>query len=201
MLRTLSAIGLSLALGASGAVSGQSWGNQYAGHRDWGNGYRGDAQETFDYAEVVSVEPIVVHDNRPDYREHCWNEPVTYRESPRYRYDRRHDRAPAILGAIIGGAIGHQFGHGHGRDAATAAGALLGYQSVRDDQRRWGGYYTGGREYTRYVQRCAPRTEYRRDEQVAGFDVTYNYHGQIGRTTTTYHPGQRLRVRVSVVPE
>ncbi len=155
----------------------------------------------YDYAEVISVDPIVTTVQRPVQRDQCWREPVTYSEPVRYREERR-DRAPAILGAIIGGAIGNQFGSGSGRDAATAAGALLGYQSVRDDQRRQGrGYYASGREYTRYEQRCSVRTEYFQDEQVTGYDVTYRYNGEIRHTTTDFHPGDQLRLRVDITPE
>lgn len=175
-----------LALLATGAAQAQ--------HYDRGAG------PEFDYAEVVRVDPIIQNYDRPVQRDQCWREPVRYSEPVRYR-EARHDRTPAILGAIVGGVIGSQFGSGSGRDAATAAGALLGYSSVRDDQRRYGGgYYTGGREYVRYEQRCATNTEYFREEQVTGYDVTYRYQGRIYSTVTDYHPGDRIRVAVDVRP-
>jgi uncharacterized protein YcfJ len=93
--------------------------------------------------------------------------------------------------------IGNQFGRGHGRDAATAAGALLGYSLARDSQRHHG-YYSGGREYRTYQQRCATRTEYYNDERVTGYDVSYRYNGRVYYTVTDYHPGDRIRVEVSV---
>jgi uncharacterized protein YcfJ len=163
-----------LGLLATGAAQAQQYGSA--------------AGPQFDYAEVVRVDPIIQSYDRPVQRDQCWREPVRY-------------RTPAILGAIVGGVIGSQFGSGSGRDAATAAGALLGYSSVRDDQRRYGGgYYTGGREYTRYEQRCATNTEYFREEQVTGYDVTYRYQGRIFTTVTDYHPGERIRVAVDVRP-
>lgn len=144
-------------------------------------------------AEVVRVDPIYVRADRPVQREECWSEPVTYREPGRYYERRDRDRAPAILGAIVGGAIGNQFGSGHGRDAATIAGAALGYNAVRDSQRR-GGYYGGGREYTTYEQRCAVRTDYISDERIDGYDVTYRYRGRYGHITTDQHPGDRISI-------
>jgi uncharacterized protein YcfJ len=152
----------------------------------------------WDYARVVRVDPIISTYNHPVSRDECWSEPVTYREPVRYRErGGSRDRAPAVLGAIVGGVIGNQFGSGHGRDAATAAGALLGYQSVRDSQRR-DRYGYAEREVTRYEERCDTRTDYVQNEQVTGYDVTYRYRGQTYHTTTDTHPGDRIRVRVGV---
>ncbi|MCB1568559.1 MAG: glycine zipper 2TM domain-containing protein [Xanthomonadales bacterium] len=152
----------------------------------------------YDWAEVVRVDPIVRAVDQPVYQNQCWDEPVTYREPPRY-VRHRGPRAPAVLGGIIGGVIGNQFGHGSGRDAATMAGAMLGYSAVRDSQ-YYGGHYQGGREFTRYERRCEPRTDYRRDEQVTGYEVTYRYQGRLYQTVTDYPPGPNLRVRVDINP-
>lgn len=161
--------------------------------------YRGGHAPDYDYAEVVRVDPIIDVVNRPVARDECWEEPVTYREPVRYHGGSR-DRTPALLAGIVGGVIGNQFGSGSGRDAATAAGAVLGYSMARDSQRRHGGYYTGGTEYRTYEQRCTTRTDYYRDERVSGYDVTYRYNGRIYNTVTDYHPGDRIRVEVNVSP-
>lgn len=150
----------------------------------------------YDYAEVVRVDPIIETTQQPVYRDECWGEPVTYREPDRY-VRRGGPQAPAVLGGILGGVVGNQFGGGRGRDAATAAGAILGYSLVRDAQ---GGHYQPGREYTQYERRCTQRTDYRRDEHVRGYEVTYRYHGRLYSTVTDYPPGDRLRVRVDVSP-
>jgi len=170
-------------------VSGSTMANPY----DRGYGYdRYYDSDRYVYAEVVRVDPIYARTSRPIQREECWSEPVRYRESGYYaRRDR--DRTPAILGAIVGGAIGNQFGSGSGRDAATVAGAALGYSAVRDSQRR-DGYYYGGREYSGYEQRCAVRTDYVADERITGYDVTYRYRGRLHHTTTDYYPGDRIRI-------
>jgi uncharacterized protein YcfJ len=160
--------------------------------------YRGGYGPEYDYAEVIRVDPIIDVVDRAVPRNECWEEPVTYREPVRYHGGHR-DRTPALLAGIVGGVIGNQFGGGSGRDAATAAGAVLGYSMARDSQRRHGGgYYSGGREYRSYEQRCTTRTEYYQDERVNGYDVTYRYNGRVYNTVTDYHPGDQIRVEVNV---
>jgi len=183
---TLIAAGIAL---AGAATASDRYPGSYAHHDD----------ARYAWADVVRVEPIISAVDRPVSRQECYQQPVVYREQGRY-YDGRRDRAPAVLGAIVGGVIGSQFGSGGGRDAATAAGALLGYQSVRDDQRRYGGRYVAGREYTRYEDRCTTRTDYVRDDTVTGYDVTYRYRGETYRTVTDHHPGERLQIEVAVRP-
>ena len=39
-----------------------------------------------------------------------------------------------------------------------------------------------------------------RDHRVHGYEVTYRYRGEVYRTTTDYHPGDRIRIRVDVTP-
>ncbi len=146
-----------------------------------------------DYARVIEVRPIFETVHEPVARQECWDEPVTYASR---RHD-RGDRAPAVLAGIIGGVIGNQFGHGRGRDAATVAGAALGYAAVRDAQRHDARY---GYEYTRYESRCRTLTEHRRDERVVGYDVAYEYNGRTYWTQTDYHPGDQIEIQVDVRP-
>ncbi|MFA5684390.1 MAG: glycine zipper 2TM domain-containing protein [Lysobacteraceae bacterium] len=174
-------------------VSGAVWSADYD--------FRGydRPQQHYDWAQVIRVDPIIERYDRPIYRDKCRREPVVYRQPVHYR-GYSQDRTPALLGAIVGGVVGSQFGSGHGRDAATAAGAILGYSAVRDDQRRQGGYYVGGREHARYEQRCTTQTHYVRGEQVTGYEVTYHYDGRTYRTVTDYDPGERIRVALDVRP-
>ena len=162
--------------------------------------YRGYDDGRYDYAEVVRVDPIIERISEPVSRDVCWDEPVTYRE-PTYVREDRGSRAGVVLGTIIGGVIGNQFGSGRGRDAATVAGAALGHAVARDSQRYNGRtYVSGGREVTRYEQRCDVQTDYIDEERVVGYDVTYRYNGQTYRTRTPDHPGRRIQVRVDVQP-
>ena len=39
------------------------------------------------------------------------------------------------------------------------------------------------------------------DEQLSGYDVTYEYNGRQYTRRMDYHPGDRIRVRVDVSPE
>lgn len=183
MKRVLQVIGLSLAL--AGAASAQS----YRGE----DRYIGDAE--YDWARVVRVDPIIETYDAPVERDVCRNQPVEYYE-PRYAYrsgDRRDGTGGALLGAIIGGALGNQVGKGDGRRAATIAGALIG-GSVGHDRASRGGY----RQSSEQV--CETRVDYRRDEQVVGYNVEYEYHGRTYTTRTDAHPGDRIQVAVSVAP-
>ena len=155
----------------------------------------------FDVADVVSVDPIIEQVSEPIEREVCWNEPVTYREPVR----RHRSNSGAILGAIIGGVVGNQFGSGRGRDAATVAGAALGYSVGRDEQHRNNHYRSAGgrgRYGERVVQtdeqRCRIETDYRSQQRVQGYDVAYRYNGRIYHTRTDAHPGNTIRVRVDI---
>lgn len=54
-----------------------------------------------------------------------------------------------VLGAVVGGVIGSQVGSGSGRDIATVAGALIGYN--------WAENRTHGRrEFVRHCRRNVP---------------------------------------------
>lgn len=146
------------------------------------------------YARVLSSEPIYETYQVPEGREVCRREPVTYVE-PVGRSHRRSESGE-ILGTIIGGVIGNQFGSGRGRTAATVGGAILGGAIARDSQRNSGGYTE--RRYTRDEEVCEWVEEYREESEIVGYDVSYEYQGIRGRTTTQNPPGQTIAVRVSV---
>lgn len=151
------------------------------------------------WAEVVEVTPIHVRDSEPVYREQCWSEPVREVYVPSGRRPHYPHSGP-ILGAIVGGVIGNQFGSGGGRVAATFAGAVLGDAIVRDSQ--YAGY-RGGPPHQRvvYRERCGPVvTGYRDSEYVDGYDVAYEFGGEIYHTRMDHPPGDRIRVRVDVRP-
>ncbi|HUS24886.1 MAG TPA: glycine zipper 2TM domain-containing protein [Candidatus Binatia bacterium] len=146
----------------------------------------------YDYARVVSAEPIVRQVRVSEPRDECFEEPV--RERTAYR---GHPNPGAMLiGGIIGGVIGHQFGGGHGRDVATAAGAVIGAHAGATHGR----HYDEVDDRTVYRTRC--RTTYRthRQARVEGYDVTYRYHGRLYHTRMPYDPGERIKVRVDVAP-
>ena len=140
------------------------------------------------WAEVVDVEPQyrVVRVSEP--RQECWDEEV-YVERPGYR-----SHTPMLLGGILGGVLGHEVG-GHHHGAATAAGVVLGASVGRDLSRR------STRGYYETHETCRTVRNYRQEERVDGYRVTYRYGGRTHVTYTDYDPGDRIRVDVAVRPE
>lgn len=145
------------------------------------------SQARFDYAQVVDVQPIYGSTQIDEQR--CYVE-----SSPRYaQHYRRRDDSSVVLGGIIGGVIGNQFGRGNGRAAATIAGVALGSAIAADDNRYHSGYAYQGHEVTEVCEQPLYRN------QVVGYDVRYDYHGQYGQVRTGVHPGEQIRVQVGVI--
>jgi uncharacterized protein YcfJ len=148
-------------------------------------------QSNYDVARVVDSRPIYETVEVDAGREVCRDERVTYRN---HGY-RERSESGRVLGAIIGGVIGNQFGSGNGRTASTVAGVALGSAIARDAERN---NYRGGR-YSHGTERvCHYEPSYRTERQLVGYDVTYDYKGQIGHTTTRNAPGRTIRVAVAV---
>lgn len=151
-----------------------------AGHAPRDPGY-------YDQAKVVEVVPIreVVRLNTP--HQECWTEEVEHA---------RHYEDPTytIAGSILGGVVGHQFGGGSGRHVATAAGSVLGAVIGHDIGR---GH---DRTYTTVERHCRTVNDYREEERIVGYRVTYDYGGRTYTTDMDRRPGRFVRVRVSVAP-
>lgn len=163
--------------------------------------YRGSG---VDYARVVDVVPIVRHVRIATPAQECWQETEyqTIRHETRSYGPgvRARSPLPSIAGGIIGGVIGHQFGSGSGKDAMTVAGALVGAtMGARATQYR-DATSVAYEERPVTVQRCETTTSYREEERIQGYRVTYVYAGREYQTTMASHPGNRLPVRVTVVP-
>ena len=194
MKRVLIGVGLVVGLAVAGAAGAQPY---------YGGGYADDRggydEPGYDWARVVRVDPIIETYEEPVSRDVCWSEPVEYVE-PRYAYRERggDGTGGALLGAIIGGALGNQVGKGDGRRAATIAGALIG-GSIGHDRATRGGYRQVGHRVHRSSERvCDEQVDYHRREQVTGYEVAYEYLGRTYYTRTAAHPGDRIRVAVSV---
>lgn len=146
----------------------------------------------YQYAPVVSVEPRFQTQRTPVDREICWEE---------QGYERvrsgNSSAAPTIVGALIGGVVGNQFGSGSGRRAATAAGAAVGGtigHEIGRDGRRSTQYYPVTRE------QCSVQRDWREERVVSGYRVGYRHGGDVYYTNMRHHPGDHLRVRVTVTP-
>lgn len=145
---------------------------------------------SYEYADVLAVEPIIKRVEVPVQGKVCWDEEVYHRHR-RYR-----SSAPQIVGSIIGGLIGNQFGGGHGRDVMTFAGAALGGAVARDIQEQ----NANDAEYATTELRCEIETDYREEDTVVGYNVTYKYKDETYTARMDYPPKDKIRVRVSVAP-
>lgn len=146
---------------------------------------------SYQYAPVISVNPVVETYRVNNPVEQCWNEEVKTETRGNYT------RTPEILGGLIGAAIGHEFGSGRGQDIATVAGAVLGASVGRDvkksNQRNRGSSY-------QVVQRCEVVDSYTTQERVVGYDVAYKFNGKVFHTQTGKHPGKQIRLQVTFSP-
>lgn len=146
----------------------------------------------YDYAKVVNVEPMMRHVRVSDPRRECYEEQV-----PVYESDRGPRSAtPTILGGIIGGVVGHTMGQGNGKTVATVAGTVLGGSIGRDI----GNQNSYSRSGYATQENCRVVEDFRDEERIEGYRVTYVYNGAEYVTRTARDPGNKLRVRVDVQP-
>jgi len=154
----------------------------------------GPPRAQYDFAQVLSAEPIVRYVTVKTPVRECWQDTQVQVVE---RGGRRNAAGGALLGAVIGGVVGNQFGGGRGNDAATVAGSLLGAaigsESVRSRPRQVERFETP-------VQRCETVITEREEERIDGYRVVYRYNGQRYSTRMPFDPGDRLRVRVDVRP-
>lgn len=160
-------------------------------------GHRSD-NSFFDSAKVINADPVYETVVRQAPREQCWNERVQYSGHRHYR----ESATPVLIGAILGGALGNELGH-HKRNKQVGAvvGGLLGGSIGRDIARN-NSHNNGHYEHADYevVERCKVRHETYEEQELVGYNVSYRYKGQTYHTQTSQHPGDRLRLRVSVQP-
>ena len=144
-----------------------------------------------DTARVTHVEPIyrTVRVNEP--RRECWTEEVHY-SRPQHGSNKA---GGMIIGGLIGGAIGHNIEDSRN---APLVGALIGSaigHDVAGKNRR------GSTHHTVLEEHCQTVNNYYEEEQIDGYRVTYRYRGHTYTTRTDEHPGDRIKVRVSVRPD
>lgn len=138
-----------------------------------------------DYARVVSVTPQFEQVNYP--QQECRTEYVPVQRQQR-------GAGGSILGGVAGGIIGNQVGGGSGRTVATAAGAIAG--AIVGD--RLENNDNAGVVEQQPVRSC--RTIDNWQSRANGYLVNYEYHGHSYTAVMPYDPGERMRVRVSVMP-
>ncbi len=180
---------LAVALSAVMLMGGNAWAD---------HDYRSARSDRalYDYAKVVSAQPMVRYVTVTTPVRECWEEMEYYSVDRR----RHHRGGRTLVGALIGGVIGHQFGSGRGNDAATVAGTLIGAAVGNDAARsRYDDRYAVSR-HGRPVERCETRYQEHQEERIDGYRVTYRYNGQKYVTEMPYDPGRRIRVHVDVRP-
>lgn len=155
----------------------------------------GTQAQTFnDTARVRTVNPQYQSVSVP--RNECTNQWVT--EQQPVASSRNY--GGLALGGIAGAVLGNQVGGGRGRDAATAVGAVVGALAGEHlaNQNGMGGYQQAAPLQQRQVQSC--RTVNDTQSRLTGYQVEYEYRGQVYSTVTREHPGRTLPVRISVAP-
>jgi len=153
------------------------------------------AQTFNDTARVRNVSPQYENVSVP--RNECTTQWVTEQQPVA---SSRNYGALAI-GGVTGAVLGNQIGGGKGRQAATAVGAVVGALAGEHlaNQNGWGGgYQQASQPQQRQVQNC--RTVNDMQSRLTGYQVEYEYRGQMYSTVTRENPGRTLPVRVSVAP-
>ncbi len=162
-----------------------------------GNAYglRARSGPVYDYAPVISAQPIIRYVTVTTPVRECWQDTEYYSVQQRPR----GSATGTLVGAIIGGVVGHQFGSGRGNDVATVAGTLVGAAIGSDASRhRYSDPY--GTQHARPVTRCETQYRDHQEERIDGYEVVYRYNGQRYATRMPYDPGNRIRVRVDIRP-
>ena len=152
------------------------------------------AQTFNDTARVRNVTPQ--HENISVPRNECTSQWVTEQQAvPASR-----NYGGLAIGGVAGALLGNQVGGGRGREAATAVGAVVGALTGEHlaNQGGWGGYQQAAPQQQRQVQNC--RTVNDVQTRLTGYQVEYEYRGQVYSTVTRENPGRTLPVRVSVAP-
>ncbi len=147
-----------------------------------------------DFADVLHVEPIRRRVRVSEPVRECWEETRHASEGP---FSYNHVKG-TLIGGALGTVVGNQIGRGSGKDVARVAGALIGgaigHNVSVDRQRQLGG------PSLRSYERCDVRYRDSFVERIDGYDVTYEYAGREYVTRMPYDPGERIRVRVDVMP-
>lgn len=148
-----------------------------------------DRSVTYDYAEVVDSTPIVKTFRISTPREECWDETVSHVErSPK-------NGVGTVVGAVVGGAIGNAVGHNKtNKKVGAVVGAVLGGTIGHAASS------SNGRRHETSEEVCRVINDYREEERVVGYHVSYMYNDVTYKTRTDKEPGETIKLRVAVSP-
>ena len=147
---------------------------------------------SYDYATVLSVDPVYRSVRVSTPREECWNEQVVYRDQRR-----DNNSVGTVLGGVVGGALGNAVGHNKsnkrvGAVVGAVVGATLGNAIARSNDRPNQRYGT--------EERCKVYNDHHSEERLMGYDVRYRYLDQTYSTRMDRDPGDTIKVRLAVSP-
>ena len=151
------------------------------------------ADSSYAEADVIAVSPRYETVTYSEPREECRMERVAYS-------DRGHKSStPKIVGALVGGALGNALGAKRpNKQVGAVVGGLLGY-SIGKDIARHNRHHKNEVRY-RQEEVCEVFYDRREEQQLSGYDVTYEYGGKTYQALLDEHPGSTLRVKVRVRP-
>lgn len=151
------------------------------------------AAHAIEFEEIVTVRHVTplkqqVHRPRQECRTQYVQVPVQARQ----------ERSPAgaLIGGIAGALIGHQVGKGSGNDVATAAGAIAG--SIVGDHLQGPTPQQPVTMQEQAVRQCRVVDAY--EEIITGYDVSYEYRGEVFTTHMDHDPGPTFPVRITIEP-
>lgn len=134
---------------------------------------RGDQFVSYDRARVVSVDPITTQSSRSVPRQSC-----TMVE------EYRGDGHAAVTGAVIGGVVGRNIAKD--KDAGTVVGAIVGSAIATNN-------YPAG---VRTVERCSTYHDREYYNRITGYNVTFEYEGQLRTTRMARDPGPTVELKI-----
>ena len=174
----------------------------------------------FGWADVLRVDPVyepvtdapapTAEEGRP--RPDCNDEPPP--PPPQHNGEQADNRATGtVIGALIGVVVGHAFGRGDGNKAATVAGGVAGGiagnriaaaqdQAANDQaQQQADAERDAVTASLRDCREARPiRGSTQPERRIVGYDVEYRYKGEIYMARLPFDPGDRMRVKITVVP-
>lgn len=153
----------------------------------------------FGWAIVLRVDPIYERNSDDTATHEECDDQVPAAPPPREHSDTR--AGGTVVGALVGGVIGNLFGRGDGRKVATAAGVVAGgvignNVAAAADARGGQVADSDGPAVERHCRQVADESQRR----IAAYDVEYRYGGEVYMARLAYDPGDRMRVRISVIP-
>lgn len=174
----------------------------------------------YGWADVLRVDPVYEQatDNAPltgdEGKPPCNDEPPPPSPPPPQHDGGQADNRAAgtVIGALVGVVVGHAFGRGDGNKAATVAGGVAGGiagnriaaaqdQAANQAQTQADAERDAVTASLRDCRETRPiRGSSQPERRIVGYDVEYRYKGEIYMARLPFDPGDRMRVKITVVP-